>query len=392
MPQDHANDRGGQTRRQFIKKTGAATAAVAGAGLLNLPISARAQPAVAAVVLDGADPLTKTAPVQWASQQLMAALVGRGFQVEVQLSLEAVSSAQVCVLAGGRASIPARALLDAAGLSLPDAPECVALAGGKAQGRSALLAAGSDERGLVYALLEVADRVNFADNPLAALDAKAVKPVSERPANAIRSVSRAFVSDVEDKPWFQDRDFWPPYLTMLAAQRFNRFNLALGIGYDFTTDIRDCYLHFAYPFLLDVPGYHVRATPLPDAERDRNLDMLRFISDECARRGLHFQLGLWTHAYQWTRSPNANYTIEGLTPETHAPYCRDALRALLAACPAISGVTIRIHGESGVPEGNYGLWKTIFDGVATCGRRVEIDMHAKGMDQGMMDVALGTGR
>ena len=200
--------------------------------------------------------------------------------------------------------------------------------GARRKGVRRFSAAGSDERGLVYALLEVADRVNFADNPLAALEAKAVQPVSERPANAIRGVSRAFVSDVEDKAWFQDRDFWPPYLTMLAAQRFNRFNLALGIGYDFATDIRDCYLHFAYPFLLAVPGYAVRATPLPDAERDRNLDMLRFISEESARRGLHFQLGLWTHAYQWTKSPNANYTIEGLTPESHAPYCRDALRAL----------------------------------------------------------------
>ena len=196
---------------------------------------------------------------------------------------------------------------------------------------------------------------------------------------------------MEDKAWFQDREFWPRYLDLLAASRFNRFHLALGIGYDFTTDIRDCYFHFAYPFLLAVPGYAVRANPLPDAERDRNLEMLRFISEETARRGLHFQLGLWTHAYQWTQSPNANYLIEGLTPATHAPYCRDALRALLTACPAIRGVTFRIHGESGVPEGNYDLWKTIFDGAAQCGRRVEIDMHAKGMDQGMIDTALGTG-
>ena len=33
----------------------------------------------------------------------------------------------------------------------------------------------------------------------------------------------------------------------------------------------------------------------------------------------------------------------------------------------------------------------MFDGVATCGRTVEIDMHAKGMDQTMIDAALGAG-
>src|SRR5208337_4190997 len=106
---------------------------------------------------------------------------------------------------------------------------------------------------------------------------KAVQPVSEQPANAVRSIGRAFVSNVEDLPWFNDKNFWTAYLTMLATQRFNRFNLAFGLGYDFTTDIRDGYFHFAYPFLLSVPGYHVRAVPLPDAERERNLEMLRFI-------------------------------------------------------------------------------------------------------------------
>ncbi len=127
---------------------------------------------------------------------------------------------------------------------------------------------------------------------------------------------------------------------------------------------------------------------LPDAERDRNLEMLRFISEQTTARGMDFQLGVWMHGYQWIKSPNANYTIEGLTADSHGPYCRDAVRALLQAVPKISGVTFRVHGESGVQEGSYQFWKTVFDGVATCGRKVEIDMHAKGMDQGMIDAAL----
>ena len=50
-----------------------------------------------------------------------------------------------------------------------------------------------------------------------------------------------------------------------------------------------------------------------------------------------------------------------------------------------------MHGESGVPEGNYDFWKTVFEGVNKSGRKVEIDMHNKGMDQRMIDIALGTG-
>jgi hypothetical protein len=184
---------------------------------------------------------------------------------------------------------------------------------------------------------------------------------------------------------------WLQYLTMLATNRFNRFNLALGIGYDFVQRVTDAYFLFAYPFLLDVPGHNVRVPQLPAAERAANLKMLQFISSEAVARGMEFQLGIWMHAYEWLNTTNANYTIEGLGKQNHGPYCRDAVRMLLQQCPAISGVTFRIHGESGVEEGSYDFWKMVFEGVATCGRKVEIDMHAKGMDEAMLNVALGTG-
>jgi hypothetical protein len=44
-----------------------------------------------------------------------------------------------------------------------------------------------------------------------------------------------------------------------------------------------------------------------------------------------------------------------------------------------------------VNEGSYYFWKTVFDGVATCGRKVEIDLHAKGLNQKMIDAAVATG-
>ena len=44
-------------------------------------------------------------------------------------------------------------------------------------------------------------------------------------------------------------------------------------------------------------------------------------------------------------------------------------------------MALRIHGESGIAEGSYDFWQTVFDGVARCGRKVEIDLHAKGIDQ-----------
>jgi hypothetical protein len=42
-------------------------------------------------------------------------------------------------------------------------------------------------------------------------------------------------------------------------------------------------------------------------------------------------------------------------------------------------------------EGSYAFWGAVFDSVRRCGRKVEIDLHAKGIDQNMIDLALATG-
>jgi len=214
--------------------------------------------------------------------------------------------------------------------------------------------------------------------------------IVKSPANAVRSVMRQFTSELLDKPWFYDREGWQRYLDLLASNQWNRFDLAFGLGYDSLNRVDDSYFLFFYPFVLSVPGYRVYATNLPDSERERNLETLQFIGEQTVTRGMEFQLGLWMHGYRWPAG-RARNTIEGLTADTHAPYCRDALTLLLKSCPAVSSVGLRIHGESGIAEGSYSFWATVFDGVKRCGRKVEIDLHAKGIDDRMIENALATG-
>ncbi|HWD20382.1 MAG TPA: hypothetical protein VHB20_13995 [Verrucomicrobiae bacterium] len=351
-----------QSRRRFIQSTAAIAAA-------PWWLDAKTTGALA-VVIDPGKKITQEKPAQWAAQQLQTALQARGLTAPIYENVAQAPRGVEAIVLEARPGF---------------APESFSLA---REGRH-LFVRSADARGLVYGALELADRVKYARDPRGEL--AATPPETAQPANRVRSLMRLFVSDVEDKPWFNDRAFWREYLTMAATERFNRFNLAFGLAYDFTSGIRDCYFHFAYPFLLCPAGYDVRAAPLPDAERDSNLAMLRFISEQAAARGLQFFLGLWTHAWHWTDSPHANYTITGLTRENQAAYCRDALRALLQACPAISGLTIRTHGESGVSEGSYDFWREVFAGAAQCGRPVELDLHAKGLDQTMIDAALATG-
>ena len=342
------------------------------------------------ILRDPSDQIAQAGPVGWAVTQLCAALTDKGFGCNA-VSANAMpgeGSGPVVIVASPTAVL-AQNVLRSAGIALPSAAEALAIVPGHLAGRPTVLACGADPRGLVYAVTELADRVVHSSDPLGSL--LGLRPLVEQPANPIRGIARLFVSDVEDKPWFYDHSFWQRYLGMLIGQRFNRFHLAFGLGYDFVRNVLDAYFLFPYPFFVAVPGYNVRVVGLPDAEREQNLETLRFITRQAASVGLQFELGLWMHAYEWVDSPRPNYTIAGLTPDSHAAYCRDALRMVLEACPDVACVSFRVHGESGVPEGSYDFWRTVFDGVVQVGRGIEINLHPKGVNQKMLEVALATG-
>jgi len=348
-----------------------------------------------AVVREAGDLVAGAPAVSWAIGQLRAALAAKGARVDVPGQdsapdvLGAGTGTFAIRVAGSRTTATQEALAGA-GTSIPDEAEsfCLVPAAG-AGARPDLIAAAPDARGLSYAVLELADRVEHAADPLSAL--RLDEPVAGQPANKVRSVARLFTSELYDLPWYRDEEFWQRYLSMLAAQRFNRFSLTLGMGYNFPSRITDGYFFFAYPFLVDVPGYQLRVPGLSDDERARNLQMLRFALSEAAARGLDFQLALWNHACIWFESDDASYPVQGLEPEQHAAYCRDALQAVLEACPGIGGVTLRVHGESGIPERSWDFWTTVFDGVVGSRRNVGIDLHAKGLDWRLLEIALATG-
>jgi hypothetical protein len=382
-------------RREFLKLAGATT-------VFSLAPGAIAAPAQRiTVVVDPANPIASSGPVKRAAMQLQKVLAAKGVNCAIAESSDQTSGASLCIVAAAADSNLAKGFPSGAVMT---GAESIRLASGKLADSPAILVSAIDQRGFIYGLLELAERARFNQDPIAALHSTGT--ADETAANEVRCVSRYFCSEIEDKPWYYDKTFWPGYLDTLLASRFNRFCFAYGLEYDFPRGVTDDYLHLPYPYLVDVPGYsgvHVMQlrspegkplpapVPLSTEERNRNLEMLKYISAETGARGLHFQLGIWTHAYEWTDSPNAYHHIDGLTPETHAAYCRDALAIILKECPEIQGLTMRVHGESGIPEGSYPFWKTLFEAISGAGRTIEIDMHAKGVNQTMIDIAVATG-
>src|SRR6266481_6052158 len=154
MKSEESNSHAGQSRRSFLKSTAAAALAVSGAGSASPLFQAygASTPRTVSIVTDPADPLVSQAPVQWAIGQLRAAVNARGIGVPQQ-GLAGSPVSDECVVVAGRESALAQAVLESAAASLPDVPEAIGLVRGKAGRQAALLACGSDARGVVYATL-----------------------------------------------------------------------------------------------------------------------------------------------------------------------------------------------------------------------------------------------
>ena len=153
------------SRRDFLKTTTTATTAVAAASLLPVTLSAKdGTPARGvAIILNPED--GKAKPAQWAAMEFRNALRNRELAADIFPDVQQAPAGFECVVAATGSSSPGRKALAASGVSLPSVPEAVALARAILDNRRILLAAGSDVRGLVYALLELADRVNFPPSP-----------------------------------------------------------------------------------------------------------------------------------------------------------------------------------------------------------------------------------
>ena len=184
-----------------------------GAGLAAAALPRGRPPAVlgrrgltAALVSDPVDHVASAPPARWALAELGEALTGAGAVVRTAERVADACAADLCIVAAGAEAPVAAAALARAVVVMPDTPEALAQLVTRVSRRRVLLACGTDARGLVYALLDLADRVRAGPTPLASL--ALAHPVVERPANAVRSVMRQFTSATLDQPWLHDRESW----------------------------------------------------------------------------------------------------------------------------------------------------------------------------------------
>src|SRR5262245_25773519 len=116
--------------------------------------------------------------------KLISAIKARSITVEQVGSLEEARGTILIVAGQSSASGAAAALHKSMGIEPPKGAESLLIRQSKWKGKTAWLVSGADDRGLMYGLLDVADRVGWAadpGNPFSELHDVAEKPfVAER--------------------------------------------------------------------------------------------------------------------------------------------------------------------------------------------------------------------
>lgn len=141
-----------------------------------------------------------------------------------------------------------------------------------------LVVAGGDDSGALYGCLELAERVrkdgklpeeiHFADKPAFTLRGPCIGMQKTTILPGRRTYEYPYTPELF--PFFYDKAFWQDYLDMLVENRMNTLYLWNGHPFASLVKLDD------YPYALEVP----------DDVFEKNVEMYRYIAEECDKRGI----------------------------------------------------------------------------------------------------------
>ena len=345
--------------------------------------------------------------------KIRLALQEKGVSFEEVGDLKAAHGDILLVAGLGKVSSATMSLLKSSGVSTPEGPESLLIRHTEWQGKKTLLVIGDDDRGLMYALLDIADRIVWASDPQNPLSE--VKDAVEKPAVVERALSIYTMSRTHFESFFYNEDYWTRYLDMLARNRFNTF--ALLFAYESSG-----YFAPPYPYFFDVGGFDTpslvsmrsatQPKPQPKAFPDvhvvgltkehqqRNLQALNRLIEMTHARGLNFTLGIWDHIYrggvqrgsEQEAESQLRWRVSGVTADNLMAYSTEALTKLLKLVPNLDAIQFRMHGESGLKKDEMdAFWENIYDVMKEHGEGIRFDARAKGFPDHLIDMALEKG-
>ncbi|MBN1909146.1 MAG: hypothetical protein JW818_05350, partial [Pirellulales bacterium] len=322
-------------------------------------------------------------PVQYALERLTSVLKQRG----VRLDGDASKGAPEVLVAGTYAkSDRIRRWVDRGEIRLAKQREALAVKRLKDGDRSLLVVAGYDDAGLMYALLDLADFVKHLPKADVAGWFTSAAEVSETPHNAMRRMRILLHHEANEKEWYHSKVFWDWYIGMLATERFNELNLV--------------YSHQT-PYMAPMYAWHVKVDEFPDihpvgmsdAERQKNLEALRYVAKLCHDRGIALTVGVWQQL-AWKPSVMKSHLkqkslVEGLTDKNLERYVYLAVSKLLEECPGIARLQLRLNYESGIPDSRQTEFfgNCVIRAIKETAPHVKLDLRTAGAQRSTLRLA-----
>jgi len=367
-----------------------ATLAVHAAGPQAAPAPPAAVRRITLIADSGLD-----APARYGIQKLEAALRANGVAVSEDASqLSASDLVLLAGLAGGRGA----AATTLAGMKspAPSGPEALTiLTRARYRNKPAVVLAGGDGAGLMYAALDLADRVGWAAK--GASPFQFARDASETPYLKERGVVMFTMNRAYFESHLYDEQFWTRYFDMLAKDRFNC--LVLIFGYE-----DGGYMAPLYPYFFNVDGFpDVRVVGLTQEQQDRNLKAFRTMLRLAAERGIHIKPGIWDHIYragiQAGAIPGASRgtaptpgLVWGLNSDNLIPYTVAALKKFHEEFPEFTEEQFRMHDESGLRTAEIEpFWHAVFGFYRTNKPNIKLELRAKGLPKSVIQDAQAQG-
>jgi hypothetical protein len=370
---------------------------VALAGLVGLlffvpPLAFAATAPLVSLVVDD----VSARPIQHGVGKLKLALQQQGVSLEEAASVGAANGNTVLVAGLTTGAGEAARLIAELRLTPYTQPESLLIRKFNREGKAVLLVAGSDARGLMYALLDVADRVGWAKS--AAQPFSEVRDAEEKPYTPERALSLYTFNRAYWESRFYDEAYWARYLDMLAQNRFS--SVVVIFGYENGGFLAPC-----YPYFFDVPEFpEVRMVGLTREQQQRNLAALNRLIQMTHDRGLKFTVGIWDHIYRGgvqgggipgadeaTRKPVPGL-VWGVTGENLVPYTKAALASFVERVPAVDAIQFRMHDESGLKNSEQeAFWRDVFQMMREKAPNLRLDLRAKGLPDSVIQSAIEAG-
>ena len=326
-------------------------------------------------------------------KKLEQALESKGHSVTYSQDVVSTSTNHFILAGKATAEGSATKILRALNVPLPDGPEALVIQRTELHGKPALVLCGSDDVGLMYAVLDIADRISWTDSDHDPF--KHIQNIRENPFVLERAVSIYTMQRVHFEHFLYDETQLECYFDMLAASRINSF--VVVFGYE-----NGGFMAPAYPYFFDVEEFpDVTLVGITPEQQAKNSKAFKRMIQIANNRGIRFCPAFWDHIYrgevQGGGIPGASesagkcspHLVWGVTTDNLAAYNKAALMKFLQVFPEIDAIQFRMHQESGLTrEEMPDFWHDMFTIIQQARPDLRIDLRAKGLPDPVIEDAI----